>query len=371
MRTSPRESVVLPVAESPTTPRMIGRATVSPRASSRCRGRSAFVAVVSRLLVVGRLALFVAEQRAGKDVLGLDRHEVFLGQVAAVVVQPAGLPHARAVDRVADAAPVGEARALEAPHDVLLERLARPRRSNSYCCCSIMRSRDLHELVGREVREVQMVRDARAHAGVGAEERLHPVLVAREDDDEVLALGLHDLQQDLDRLLPVVALVLRAVQVVGLVDEQHAALGALEHVARLGRRVADVLPDEVVARDGDDLRLVDVAEPVEDLGHLQRDGRLAGAGVAGERHVQRRARGLEPCLAAQLVDDQQRRHLADALLDGPEPDELLVDLGRARPRRRPRRRGSPRASRAGFRASVPSVVFLAFDLPFGFAFGCR
>ena len=92
---------------------------------------------------------------------------------------------------------------------------------------------DLHELFGREVREVQVVGDARAHAGVGAEERLHAVLVAGEDDDEVLALGLHDLQQDLDRLLPVVALVLGAIQVVGLVDEQHAALGALEHVARL------------------------------------------------------------------------------------------------------------------------------------------
>ena len=37
---------------------------------------------------------------------------------------------------------------------------------------------------------------------------VHPVLVAGEDHDEPVALGLHHLQQDLDRLLPVVALVL-------------------------------------------------------------------------------------------------------------------------------------------------------------------
>ena len=46
--------------------------------------------------------------------------------------------------------------------------------------------------------------------------------------------------------LAVVALVLGPVQVVGLVDEQHAAHGPLEHVLGLRRGVPDVLPDEVV-----------------------------------------------------------------------------------------------------------------------------
>ena len=171
------------------------------------------------------------------------------------------------------------------------------------------------------------MRDAGAHPRVGAEERLHAVAVAREHDDEVLALGLHDLEQDLDRLLAVVALVLRAVEVVRLVDEEHAAVGALEHLAGLRRGVPDVLPDEVVARDRDDLRLLDVAEAMEDLRHPQRDGGLAGAGVAGEAHVQRGARGDQPGLAAEPVDHEQRRDLADPRLDGRERDEVVVELG--------------------------------------------
>jgi hypothetical protein len=44
--------------------------------------------------------------------------------------------------------------------------------------------------------------------GLLLEEGVHPVLVAGQDHDEVVALVLHHLQQDLDRLLPVVALVL-------------------------------------------------------------------------------------------------------------------------------------------------------------------
>ena len=137
--------------------------------------------------------------------------------------------------------------------------------------------RDRHQLVDVVVGEVDVMGDARAEAGVRAEEVVHPVLVAGEDHDELVALGLHHLEQDLDRLLPVVALVLGPVEVVGLVDEEHAAVGAAQHLLRLRRRVADVLADEVVARAGDDARLGDVAEAVQDLRHLHRDGRLARA----------------------------------------------------------------------------------------------
>ena len=40
--------------------------------------------------------------------------------------------------------------------------------------------------------------------GIRCEEVFHAVAIAGEDDHQVLALVLHDLQQDLDRLLPVV-----------------------------------------------------------------------------------------------------------------------------------------------------------------------
>jgi hypothetical protein len=113
-------------------------------------------------------------------------------------------------------------------------------------------------------------------------------LVAGEDHHQVVALVLHHLQQDLDRLLAVVALVLGPVEVIGLVDEQHAAHRLLEHFLGLRRGVADVLADQVVARHRDQMALAHIAEPMQDLGHAQRDRGLAGAGVAGEAHVQRR-----------------------------------------------------------------------------------
>jgi hypothetical protein len=83
----------------------------------------------------------------------------------------------------------------------------------------------------------------------------------------VVAIVFHDLQQDLDCLLAVVALVLGFVQVVGLVDEEHAAHGLLEHLLRLRRRMADVLPDEIVARDGDEVAFAHIAEPMQQPGH--------------------------------------------------------------------------------------------------------
>jgi hypothetical protein len=90
--------------------------------------------------------------------------------------------------------------------------------------------------------------------------------------------------------------------------------------------MADVLADEIVARDRDDLGLLDVAEAMEDLRHPQRDGGLARARVAGEAHVQRGTRGVQPLGAPQPVDHEQRGDLADPPLDGRQRDELGVEL---------------------------------------------
>src|SRR5438552_17220826 len=68
------------------------------------------------------------------------------------------------------------------------------------------------------------------------------------------------------------------------------------------------------------------AEPVEYLRHLQRHRRLPRAGVAREGHVQRRSLRREPDFAAELVDHEQRRDLADARLHRLERDQLAVEL---------------------------------------------
>src|SRR6266404_6507054 len=112
-----------------------------------------------------------------------------------------------------------------------------------------------------------MMSDARPKTRIAAKKFLHAVRIACEDDHEVLALVLHDLQQDLDSLLAVVSLVLGTVEIVGLVNEQDAAHGPLQNFLGLRRGVTNVLPDEVITRDGDEMTFADEAEAVEDVGH--------------------------------------------------------------------------------------------------------
>ena len=84
----------------------------------------------------------------------------------------------------------------------------------------------------------------------------------------------------------------------------------LDDLLGLRRGVPDVLADQVVAGDRDQVPAAQVAEPVQQVGHPQRDRRLAGAGAAGEAHVQGRPGGGEPEPLPDPVDQQQRRDLA-------------------------------------------------------------
>src|SRR5258708_12878759 len=130
-----------------------------------------------------------------------------------------------------------------------------------------------------------MMGDARPKTRIATKKFLHAVRIAREDDHEVLALVLHDLQQDLDRLLAVVSLVLGTVEIVGLVNEQDTAHGPLQNLLGLGRGVTNVLPDEVITRDGYEMAFADEAEAVEVVGHAQRNTFFAGARIARDRNV--------------------------------------------------------------------------------------
>ena len=212
-------------------------------------------------------------------------------------VDPVGVAQPGALHRVAHAAGVGEPGPGRPARELRAQRLLGGGRE-------LVGGRvehqpaDRHQLLGPVVREIDVVGDARCHARVQGEELLHAVTVSGQDHHQALALVLHHLQQYLDRLNPVVALVLGTVEVVGLVDEEHPAVGALDHLLGLGRGVADVLAHEIVAGHGHHVVALDVPEPVQDLGGAQRHRRLAGARVAGEAHVQRRPGGGEARLAA-------------------------------------------------------------------------
>ena len=90
--------------------------------------------------------------------------------------------------------------------------------------------------------------------------------------------------------------------------------------------MSDVLADEIVARDRDQMTLADIAQSMQDSRHAQRDRGLAGAGIAGEAHVQRRAVCRQAELAARPLNKQQRRDLADPALDGLQAHQLLIEI---------------------------------------------
>src|SRR5260221_13213893 len=98
-----------------------------------------------------------------------------------------------------------------------------------------------------------MMSDARPKTRIAAKKFLHAVRIACEDDHEVLALVLHDLQQDLDSLLAVVSLVLVTVERVCLVNEQDAAHAPLQNFLGLRLGVTTGVLAEDMTHDGDEM----------------------------------------------------------------------------------------------------------------------
>ena len=90
--------------------------------------------------------------------------------------------------------------------------------------------------------------------------------------------------------------------------------------------MADVLADEIVAGDAHHMTFAHVAEPVQDLGHAQCDGRFAGAGIAGEAHMQGRGACFQAQLLARARHREIRRDLADTPLHRRQADQLAVEL---------------------------------------------
>ena len=78
-----------------------------------------------------------------------------------------------------------------------------------------------------------------------------------------------------------------------------------------------------MARTGTD---VGEAEPMQDAGHPERHRGLAGAGISGERHVQRGIRVGERHLLANAFDQEKRSDLADPGFHRNEADQLAIEL---------------------------------------------
>ena len=199
--------------------------------------------------------------RAGGDVFGLDRDQIPFGEHAAHAVEQAvGLPHAGPVDRIPNRAGIGEEGQLHAAMDVVVE-CQRGLWTEAIVLTGQNQLSDRQQLSGTVIREINMVGHPGGEAGIGLVKNIHPLLVASEDHHQIVAVVLHHLQQDFDRLGAVVPFVFRPVEVIGLIDEQHATHRPLEHLPRFGGGVADVLTHEIVPGGRHHMALAHVTQP--------------------------------------------------------------------------------------------------------------
>ena len=149
---------------------------------------------------------------------------------------------------------------------------------------------DGHQLVQRVVLEQQKTVEAGLQTGVGVDELVHQVGVARHDDHQIVPVILHGLQQGVDGLLPEVVFT-AAVEGIGLIHEQHAAHGLLDDLLGLEGGLPHIASHQTAAVHLHQLPLGENAQASVDAGHHPGHHGLAGAGIAGEHHVQRHIGG--------------------------------------------------------------------------------
>ena len=134
------------------------------------------------------------------------------------------------------------------------------------------------------VLELDFLVEARVEAGVGAQEAGHLAGVAGDDADEVSAAVLQEGEQGVDGLLAGVVVVV-LLERVGLVDEEYASHGLVDHLLGLYGRVAHVLRHQVLAHDLHKVAVWQHLETVQYFGEKPGDGGLSGSGVAQEHVV--------------------------------------------------------------------------------------
>src|SRR5215469_6947639 len=193
-------------------PPAIGATTTGRRSSSLT---GLFIAALAGWPPGGRQR----EHVAGPDIHGLDTHEI-VAVPAAVQVggEAVRMPEPGTLHLVTNAPGVGKFRLLHLAGEVLAKRRFRLR-GEVVARLFEHSPANGHELIEFVGGEIDMVRDPRPHPGIGLEELFHSAMVARENYHELIAVILHNLEEDVDRFLAEVLWVRGPVEVIRLVDE--------------------------------------------------------------------------------------------------------------------------------------------------------
>lgn len=128
----------------------------------------------------------------------------------------------------------------------------------------------------RESGEDELLREVAGQGGRGGHQGVDVGREAGQDDDQ--AARVAGVAEEGDELVEGLGREgAAAAQVVRFVDDEHLAERLRQLLARLGRRLADVLPDQVGRRALENFVRGQEAQLVEHLAHAARDCRLAGA----------------------------------------------------------------------------------------------
>mmetsp|Transcript_7904 Transcript_7904/g.11054 ORF Transcript_7904/g.11054 Transcript_7904/m.11054 type:complete len:312 (-) Transcript_7904:430-1365(-) len=175
---------------------------------------------------------------------------------------------------------------------------------------------NVHQLIHLIVGELNVVAHTGGHTRDEGEEAVHAVLVAGQDDHQVLPLGLHHIEQDLNGLLPVILVIGGVVEVIGLIHKQHTTKGFLDHLLGLRSSVAYILAHKIISSGNHNVALAAVAHLSENLTHSDGHSGLTGTGGTSEAHVEGRNSGVKTQVPAHLIEHKQSSNLTDPLLDG-------------------------------------------------------
>ena len=120
--------------------------------------------------------------------------------------------------------------------------------------------------------------------GVGSQEGSHFFGITCQNDDEIIPIVFHSLDQCINGL-QTKAVILAAIERIGFVNKQHAANGTLDDLHGQRSRMTNVFANQVAPADLHQLSARKHADRLQILGNQSCDRRFAGTGISGKNHM--------------------------------------------------------------------------------------